>query len=196
MTDFIHFENGLVLLLGTWFFELRTMLLAALIAAALACDVRHRRIPNGLVLTGLVCALVYHAALPWGLGAAYALKGAVVGLGLLLPLYLLRMLGAGDVKLMAMAGAFIGPGGSLAAVVLTLLCGGVLAVGVSLWQGRMRQVLDNTRAMAAHAAVNVVARTGIALDMPPSTGNLPYAAAIAAGVALQLWMSRLGLSLF
>ena len=94
-------------------------LLAGLLAAALWHDLRTRRIPNRLVLWGTVGGVVLNSMLPagaglfqqpfGGLGLLQSLAGAAAGLALLLPMYLLRALGAGDVKLMAMCGAFLGP---------------------------------------------------------------------------------------
>src|ERR1700751_1600311 len=84
--------------------------LLMLLAVAVGSDLHSRRIPNWLVLTGLTLALAVR------LGGARAAQGysawglgLLTGGGLFLPLYLLRGMGAGDVKLMAMVGAFVGP---------------------------------------------------------------------------------------
>ena len=116
-------------------------LLAGLLGAALWHDLRTRRIPNRLVLWGTVGGVLLNSMLPagaglfqqpfGGLGLLQSLAGAAAGLALLLPMYLLRALGAGDVKLMAMCGAFLGPLAVLEAVLLTLLAGGVLAIAAA-----------------------------------------------------------------
>ncbi|MEG0884092.1 MAG: prepilin peptidase, partial [Janthinobacterium sp.] len=92
--------------------SLPALLLCILLTGAVWHDMRSRRIPNGLVFGGALAALLLHAVLTpgaGGLGLPAALGGLALGLALLLPMYMLRALGAGDVKLMAMVGAFIGP---------------------------------------------------------------------------------------
>src|SRR5215472_15568341 len=84
------------------------VLLALLIAAALY-DVRYRRIPNWLTVLGVVLGFVINwlIGLPEG-GLLFAVEGLAVGFGVYLALYLIRAMGAGDVKLMAAVGALVG----------------------------------------------------------------------------------------
>ena len=187
MADLIVVDSGVMLLLGTYVVDVRTTLLAVIIVGAILFDVRSRRIPNGLVLTGLIVAVAFHLFHSSGWGFLYALKGAAVGLGLFLPLYIVRALGAGDVKLMAAVGAFLGPVGAVGAVLMTLLAGGVLALVVAVWKGALPAVLVNTRSILNHAAVAAVTGAGSSILKPPtSTLKLPYAIAIAAGTFTQL----------
>jgi prepilin peptidase CpaA len=100
-------------------------------------DIRFRRIPNWLNLSGLI--------LGFGLNAFFfQLHGTITaGLGLLcavaiyMPLYLLRGMGAGDVKLMAAVGSLVGPGNWLQIFVATALMGGVAAVGLAIFKKRL-----------------------------------------------------------
>ncbi|MBA5686214.1 A24 family peptidase [Rugamonas apoptosis] len=175
--------------------------LAALLVAAVWHDVRTRRIPNRLVLGGAVAGLAFQALLapgaglftnPFGaLGLLNGLAGLGLGLGLLLPMYMLGAMGAGDVKLMAMSGAFLGPHDILGAALLTMIAGGVLALLVALGSGRMGQVLANLRQLLLHALVRAGTGGSARLDAPPApTGKLAYAIAIAAGTALQVALAR------
>ncbi|CAM3152726.1 prepilin peptidase [Janthinobacterium lividum] len=173
--------------------------LAGLLAAALWHDLRSRRIPNRLVLCGTLAGLLLNTAVPagsglfdpafGGLGLLQALAGAGAGLALLLPMYLLRALGAGDVKLMAMCGAFLGPLGILEAVLLTCLAGGVLALAAALAGRRLRQVLKNTCDMLLGALLHSLAGGVASIAEPPAaSGRLAYAFAIASGTGLQLFL--------
>lgn len=175
--------------------------LAALLAAAVWHDVRTRRIPNRLVFGGAVAGLALQTLLPAGeglfstpfgaLGLLQGLAGLGLGLALLLPMYLLGAMGAGDVKLMAMSGAFLGPRDVLGATLLTLVAGGVLALGVALASGRLAQVLANLRQLLLHALVRAGTGGAARLDAPPvPTGKLAYAIAIAAGTVLQLLLAQ------
>lgn len=107
------------------------MVLLWLVTQAAATDLALRKIPNVLVAAGLLLALVLRclAEPEWSVALDCA-GGAVAGLLVFLPLYLLRGMAAGDVKLMAMVGAFLGPAAALVAAMLAALCGGVLAM---LW---------------------------------------------------------------
>ena len=169
-------------------------LLCLLLALAVWHDVRSRRIPNRLVLAGLGVAAVLQAALPAGaglfvqpfgaIGLLWALAGAALGLALLLPMYALRALGAGDVKLLAMVGAFVGPGAVFGIALCTLLAGGVLAVAVALQRRSLKRMLGNTGHMLMHSAFGALGGESAALGAPATpSGRLPYAVAIAAGSA-------------
>jgi prepilin peptidase CpaA len=74
------------------------------------CDARSRRVPNALVLAGLAAAF---AAALWRAGPAHAgpgtaLASAALGFFALMPFYLLRVMGAADVKVFAVLGAWCG----------------------------------------------------------------------------------------
>eukprot|EP01032_Pedospumella_encystans_P026765 gene26765-30247_t len=93
------------------------LLLLGLLTTAVWHDIKARRIPNALVLPGALAGLALQGLLPAGggfyttpfgaLGLLLGLAGMALGLALLLPMYMLGTMGAGDVKLLAMAGAFM-----------------------------------------------------------------------------------------
>jgi prepilin peptidase CpaA len=102
---------------------------AAVIAV---CDCRSRRIPNSIVAAGmaaaLMCALLQ--AGPFHVAAAQALLGAGVGLVALLPFFALGVMGAGDVKVFAVLGAWCGMGALPVLWLIATLLGGVHALGL------------------------------------------------------------------
>jgi len=89
-----------------------------------------RRVPNILVLLMLVCGVVVQIATAPTIGEALlaSFAGAGVGLIILLPFYTLGGMGAGDVKLLAATGSFLGPQGALLAGVFTLVAGLILGL--------------------------------------------------------------------
>jgi prepilin peptidase CpaA len=172
------------------------LLLAAILLGAVVVDLRSRRIPNTLVLAGIALAFVSHASsIAWGrvplAGSAWwaPLAGIATGFVLLLPLYLLRATGAGDVKLMAMVGAFVGAPTVLAAMLYTLLAGGLLSLVFMLGRGVAAQTLANVRFMLTDWALRATTGQGARLAPLQSTAaRLPYAVAIALGTgAALLW---------
>lgn len=87
-----------------------SLALAAWAVAIAVCDCRSRRVPNTLVGAGLCAALVaslMHAG-PAHLGIVQALAAAAVGLAALMPFFVLGVMGAGDVKVFAVLGAWCG----------------------------------------------------------------------------------------
>jgi len=172
--------------------QLPLILLCSLLALAVWNDVRTRRIPNGLVFGGALLGLAMNSVyapgdslftMPLGgLGLWWSLAGLGTGLALLLPMYILRTLGAGDVKMMAMVGGFVGPQAVIGCTILTLLAGGVLALGVAASTGRLRPLLRNTFQMGLHALFRSLGGERVQIEAPAeASGRLPYAVAIATG---------------
>lgn len=171
-------------------------LLITLLAASVWFDIKSRRIPNWLIVAGLMSSFAIQVISSLGSLSSWGL-GLLVGFGLFIPFYLLRAMGAGDVKLMAVVGSFMGPSAALNAVLLTLIAGGLLATGVSLWHGAFRSVLFNLRVLLTHTLGTVLPSGMTRLSyVPSSVGNLPYALAIAAGTVMHLILAMNGRSLF
>lgn len=166
--------------------------LSGFLLAAAWCDLCRKRIPNVLVFSGALMAMLLHtalpagegflAALPGGLGFSGALAGLACGLVALLPLYMLHAMGAGDVKLLAMTGAFLGPVQIWGALLATLFAGGAFAIVVALRHGVLRRVLANLRFMLWMFMFKAGGMGAALPDVETSTvGRLPYGVAIAAG---------------
>lgn len=107
-----------------------TCVLLMFLARAVWTDLREHRISNELVLGMLFSALMLKLASDGTVGIFSALGGATVGLLLLLPFYLLKGMGAADVKLMAAVGAFFDPLHAALGSGFTLVAGMILALGV------------------------------------------------------------------
>jgi prepilin peptidase CpaA len=177
-------------------------LLGILFALAVWNDVKSYRIPNALVYSGAAMALAVHTFLPAGLGLAGAVPGGIgffpalgglaVGLVALLPFYLLRAAGAGDVKLMAMTGAFLGPVDAIGAVILTGIAGAVLAAAFAFRARAVQRMASNLRLIGYSLLARMVAVEGPSFDPQRDTAaKVPYSIAIAAGtlawIALRYW---------
>lgn len=160
------------------------ILLVWLVLQAAVTDIAIRRIPNVLVLAGLGIALALHwHAGPAGVLLSPWLAGLATGFFLFLPLYVLRGMAAGDVKLMAMTGAFVGPALALRIALLTCLIGGVLAIGIVIHNGRWRILWRNLTAMLTPVLISLggLPQARVALPRDVSAGGIPYGVAIALG---------------
>jgi prepilin peptidase CpaA len=174
----------------------RTVILFALLITAAAIDVRRHRIPNWLTVSGLVFALGYSAFVPFYLqhGFLWSLGGAAAGFGVFFPMWLLRILGAGDVKLMAMAGALLGAQGVWPAVAGSLIAGGLFAILFALRRGRLGALLGNVGRLLHAGSVAVAA----GMPLHPATtgwqsvGRLPFGLAIAAGTLCTVVAGQFG----
>lgn len=148
-------------------------LLLPFLGAAVASDLLSRRVPNILVLLMLAFGVALHLATAPSAGSALtaSLGGAGVGLVILLPFYAFGGMGAGDVKLLAATGSFLGPQGALVAGICTLAAGAVLGLIVI--------------AFCYLGAYPLVRRlVGVAPAENPPTIQLPYSLAISAGALM------------
>ncbi|WP_028103200.1 A24 family peptidase [Pseudoduganella violaceinigra] len=135
------------------------IILLCLVIQAAASDLAWRRVPNVLVLAGLLLALLLH----WRVGGggsllAQGLAGAGVGLLLFMPLYVLGGMAAGDVKLLAMAGSFLGPWQALQLALWSAMAGGVLALfclQLARWRGTRADGMPYAVAIAAGTIATV-----------------------------------------
>lgn len=166
-----------------------SLLLLVLFAAI--NDLVSRRIPNSLLLLAwfgvLPLQLINNAP---GSALAASLGGALTGLAIFLPLYLLRGMAAGDVKLMATVGAFVGPADAFSIAMLSWCAGGVMALLIIVATGRLRSACANVGDLLRPLLMRA-ARMPAALEpmRQPSVGSMPYGVAIAAGT-LAVILSR------
>ena len=157
-------------------------LLVTFVAAGV--DWRSRRIPNWLTVPGLVSAVTLHAVLGGWHGTLFAAKGAGLALLLLLPLVLMRALGAGDWKLMGVVGAFLGP-----ILFLFVLFGSILTAGLMamVQMMRARRAADTFRNLIVlirgFVVFGVKPNPQISLDNPKLL-KLPFGIAVAAATLI------------
>ncbi len=160
----------------------KLILLCTVIAAGLY-DVRYRRIPNWLNLTALSAGLAVNLLLFAGHGVVVALLGIGCALLVYLPLYLIRGMGAGDVKLMAAVGAIAGPRGWLGIFLVTAIVGGVVSLLYVLYRRRLHETLWNLSVIVIELLhVRAPSDRDTRLDVRNTEAlRMPHGAFIAAG---------------
>jgi prepilin peptidase CpaA len=175
--------------------SLAAVLLGMVLAAACWTDLRAHRIPNWLVALGMIAGILCNAwtAGAHVVGAGRAVAGLLTGLAIFLPLYLARGMGAGDVKLMASVGAFLGPVATINTALVTLVAGGILAAAVVIRNGTLRCALENIRFMLLDSISTSLSGQSIRLPhLNTCAGKIPYALAIAVGTFVHVIVLRHG----
>src|SRR5713226_2642473 len=109
-----------------------TQIIPALAAAVAVCaaisDVTERRIPNLLNYPDLAEGLLFQRLLHGWRGLLLGAGGGLLFGGTFLLFYLVRAMGAGDVKLAAALGCLVGPSAALQVLFATAVAGGALAI--------------------------------------------------------------------
>jgi prepilin peptidase CpaA len=174
------------------------ILLGILVAVAAGFDIRYRRIPNWLVLTGIVVGITWNVlSSPFWSGLGRSAAGLGLGFGLYFPLYLLRARGAGDVKLLAAAGSITGPGNCVWIFLLTAIMGGLIALILLLFKGRLQKTMFNVSWILRDLVqLRAPYRSSEELDVTTSKGmRLPHGAMIAVGSLAFIFMAQYGLNI-
>ncbi len=157
--------------------------LSVLLMLAIWYDWRIRKIPNTVLLWGVLTALILSLT-PRGIGLLSALLGGLTGFLVFLLLYMFKMVGAGDVKLIATVGLFVGWPETAKICLAILLAGGCLALAWGLYTLNLIIVLKNL-----HAGLTELIHAGRwpspgrPLISRVSSERIPYALAVGLGTA-------------
>lgn len=154
-------------------------------------DLRSRRIPNWVTVPALAIGVVANTVLGGWSGLKTSLLGVIIGLALLLPFVLLRSLGAGDWKLAGALGSFAGPALLMDLLIGSVFVAGLMAVGLIIYKGRVRQTLRNIGHILISLVTFRLPGSQVSLDNPDSL-KVPYGVALAFTVVLYgiLWKLR------
>lgn len=158
---------------------------AALAVTATWIDVRSRRIPNLLTGPALLIGLLVHGILGGASGLGQSALGALVAGGLMLPGWLLKWKGGGDVKLMAAVGAWFGFPLALMAALLSLVAGGVVAF---LWAARHRVLRQSLWGASLMGAWLLSGTKRVAPPVVAGGVRFPFGIAVLLGSFAALWI--------
>jgi len=144
--------------------------LICLLSVASWFDIRSRRIPNQLIVLGILIGILINALGNTPGRFSFGLYGFMLGFGIMLVPYFFGWLGAGDVKLFAVVGLFLGPDNTLNAAIYTAMCGGLLA-------------------LLYIVTIKVTKIRGNVQSNPAIKSTLPYGVAIFGGTLMALFLS-------
>jgi prepilin peptidase CpaA len=163
------------------------ILLVLLVLTAAVFDIRSRRIPNWLTLSGIVLGFALNALLayPFPLdGVKHAGLGMLFAFAVYFVLYLIHAMGAGDVKLMAAIGAILAsPSNWFRLFIVVALIGGIFALVLLLAKGRLRKTFWNVAFLMnelGHARAPFMTREELDVKSPKAV-TLPHGFTIAVG---------------
>jgi prepilin peptidase CpaA len=153
-------------------------------------DWRTRRIPNWLTVPALILGIAVRYLIGGWSGVEMGLEGAGLALIVLLPLVLIRALGAGDWKLMGSVGAFLGPRMLLFVLLASILVSGMMAVVLMIQSKRVKETLRNLVALV-HGFFSFGFRTHPEISLEnPSLLKLPFGAAVALGTVICFFAAK------
>ncbi|MFL6674040.1 MAG: prepilin peptidase [Massilia sp.] len=183
-------------LLGMLVTDPRTGVLLVLLAAAAVSDYRSFRIPNLVTGGGILFALAYNTLVPpeWHAGWTWAPAGMLLGFCAMLPMYAIGVMGAGDVKLMAMVGAFLGVSGTVHALLFCVVTGGIAALAYALHKQVAARMLANVGAVMHGMLWSTLAGGKPQPGSIQSVGKLAYGISIAVGTASYLVAQQFNLA--
>lgn len=162
------------------------LMLTGIVIIAAVIDIKSKRIPNKLVLAGMILSIISQVLIEKN-GIVEWASGFLTGFAIFFPFYFLRIMGAGDVKLVAVVGGFVGTVAATKVILFTLVAGGVLAIITAIYTGVLRKTLENVRFMVTHAAVKALQKESLKIDsLNIATSKMPYGLAIALGTLTYL----------
>ena len=167
---------------------MKALIIVTIAVTGAVWDLSTRRIPNAITLGAGALALVFSVWTDGSSGLVHSLFGYLTGLVLFFPLFALGGMGAGDVKLVAAVGAWMGPRGALWVTLLTSVAGGALALLVSFARGYTREAIQKVGLLIAvwrHGSLRPVPGLTLADAEGP---RIAYAVPIAVGVLATLWL--------
>ncbi len=168
------------------------LLLLAVTLVAAFFDLRWRRIPNWLTVTGVVCGFALNLILFEWAGLRLSALGLGLALLVYIPLLALRAMGGGDVKLMAAVGSITGPQNWFAIFLVTSILGGIVAVVIVLFKGRLGRTFSNLGFILwelAHLRRPYTGREELDIGSPKAV-SLPHGAVISLGCVVFLLLAR------
>ncbi len=161
--------------------------MVVLVVTATVTDLWRRRIPNWLTLPFLAAGIAVCGWQHGWHGIGRSLAGAALGLGIYGLLFVLGGMGAGDVKLAAATGAWIGPWQLFIALILTALVGGVMALGWAISKGFTGELFASTANLLPGQKKKDAETADKARPAKPAKRKMPYAPAIAIGTLLSFF---------
>jgi len=158
-------------------------LVSVILIVAAVIDGRKLKVPNWITFPLIISGWIASGIIYGWAGAGASLWGTAIGLGLLLPAYAIGGMGAGDVKLLAGVGAWVGASQTFWAFMVSAIIGAIIAVMMVVISGKWRH--HQKQFMSIMSEIMVIRSPSklseIAAERKPTMMLLPYGIPIAIG---------------
>lgn len=157
-------------------------------------DYSQKRVPNWLNLSLIVVGFIVQGMCFGAQGLATGGWGMLVGFGVLIIPWLMHGMGAGDVKLMAAIGVWLGPALTAYAFILGAGIGALIAMVMIVSTGRLRMACANMGIIVAKCSnpQTLFSEFGSAKSFGRTSQLLPYGVPLTAGTLLILAAKMFG----
>ena len=169
------------------------VLLELLLVLALLDDLKAYRVRNTITLPFILIGAAMNLCIN-GINSLHTVAiGILIPIICLMPLFSLKMLGAGDIKLFSAIGAIMGHRFVLSSMAFSFLAGGVIALLIMLIRKNLRQRFTYlfqyliycfiTFSIKPYASIDFVNKDTVTKDI---SGKFPFAIAVACGTVISL----------
>jgi prepilin peptidase CpaA len=155
--------------------------LLGILLPAVFYDLKERRIPNWLIISGWVLASIYYINLNGSCGLLFSVKGFITGILLLIIPFVMGGIGAGDVKLLGLIGAFKGSSFAFGTFLAMALWGGLMAIIILMLNHQLKTTLQGLGS-AVMLTLLRVDKFSNAVPKAELSKTYPYGLAIFLGV--------------
>lgn len=158
-------------------------LVSAILILAAWIDGKELKVPNWITFPMILSGLIYQTAVGGFGGLGYGLLGMCCGLACLLPLYAVGGMGAGDVKLMAGIGSWVGWQITAASFAVSVVVGAIMAIIMVASRGAWKKHYEQFLMILSEWSVikNPYKLSEIAAERKPTMFLLPYGIPICIG---------------
>jgi prepilin peptidase CpaA len=167
--------------------KLITQFVCVALVVAAVIDVWKLKVPNLITFPLIVSGWIFWAVMGGWAGIGFSLVGTVVGLSLLLVPYAVGGMGAGDVKLLAGVGAWVGASTTFWAFCVSAMVGAVMAIAMMVWKrsygknsANLKQILfefvylRDISLIADSAAMRKSSMMLLPYGLPLAVGSIAY----------------------
>ncbi len=166
--------------------------LTTLICISLVCDIKAYKIFNAVVFPFIIIGLITNFVFYGFEGILFSLKGLFLPIGFLFILFALRMLGAGDIKLLGAVGAIMGPEFAFYASCYSFVCGGVISIIIMMHRKNGKQRIKYLFCYLKECFLTFTIRPYIDLGMKNDGSVFRFSYAIFMGTLLAVFLSHWG----
>ncbi len=175
--------------------EFKLVIISALLLLALASDLINYKIKNSITYSFMLAGLTANFAIEGSKGMIFSLQGIMLPAAALIVLYIMRLVGAGDIKLLSAVGAVMGAGFVVDAMLYSFICGGIIALLLILIR---RNGIERFKYLFSYIKSCIISMELLQYtdfkDMQ-STGKFHFSIAIASGTVAAFIIGGFGLTL-